>query len=92
MSESQKREVNESMVISIMILHGDYMSQELNILYIYIHTHTHLYDNGHICYLLSATYMMKCNCFVFELEIIHCACGCPTPPFISFFRRCKCYW
>ena len=30
MSEIQKSEVNESMVIAIMILHGDYMSQVLN--------------------------------------------------------------
>ena len=71
MSEIQKREVNESIVISIMILHGDYMSQVLNILYIYIyiyiyiHTHTHTYMiNGHICYLLSATYFMKCTDFI----------------------------
>jgi len=41
------------------------MSQVLNIMYIFIH----LCDKWQ--YMLSATYIMKCTAFVFELEIIH---------------------
>ena len=61
MSEIQKKEVNESMVISIMILHGDYMSQVLNIMYIFMH----LCDKWQ--YMLSATYIMTCTGFVFRV-------------------------
>jgi len=52
-----------------MVMSLDPMSQALNIIYIYIyihtHTHTHLCDD--LQYLLSVTYSMTCNGFVFEL-------------------------
>jgi len=47
--------------------------------YVYIYTLM-----WYLQYLLSVTYIMTCTGFVFGLEIIQWACGCSTPPFISF--------
>jgi len=47
--------------------------------YVYIYTHM-----WYMQYLSSVTYVILCTGFVLGLEIIHWACDCFTPPFISF--------
>jgi len=53
----------------------------VNIMCIYLYIYM---INGNICYLLPATYILKCTGFVFGLEIIYWACGCSTPPLYPF--------
>jgi len=50
----------------------------INMMYIFIH----LYDICYTCYLLLILWRALVLCL--GLEIIHWACDCSTPPFISF--------